>query len=164
MRALFALALGLVGSGLGACAVASGEVSGGEARVDAAAPPSGPRDSGGGGGATFTDIYNDLLGPQGAATCTKGGDCHGGASESGAQASGYICKADKAQCRSTLLSSGLLAQGEKDFTKSGLYGVLRKDVAGARTGTMPKVPGDFVFTAAELDRIGKWVAAGTPDD
>ncbi len=163
MRALLALTLGLVGSGLGACAVASGEVSGGEARVDAAAPPSEPRDSGA-GGATFTEIYKDLLGPQGAATCTKGGDCHGGASESGTQATGYICKADKAQCRSTLLSSGLLVQGERDFTKSALYGALRKNVGGAASGSMPKVPGNFVFSAAELDRIGRWVAAGTPDD
>lgn len=158
MRTAVALALALVGSGLVACAVASGEVAGGEPRVDASAPPSGDRDSG--SGDTFTDIYRDILGPTGFASCTASSNCHGGASEVGTQSSGYICK-DKAQCRSTLISSGQLVQGEKDFTKTNLYRALRRS---EKEGRMPQVPSGLIFTQAELDRIGRWVAAGAPDN
>lgn len=159
MRVLLALALGSLGATLSACSDPSPGVP---IEADAAVPLSVARDSG--SGATFTDLYRDLLGPSGAATCTKAGSCHGGASESGTRASGYICGADKAECRSTLLSSGLLVPGEKDFTKSKLYAVLRKDAGGSVRGNMPKSPTDYVFTAAELDRIGQWVATGAPDD
>ena len=181
MRALPPLGLATAFSSLFvACAVASGEVSGGDARIDATAPPAPviekpdtgapPRDSG--AGTTFTDIYRDLFGPTGVASCTGVGKCHGGATHDGALGStrqgagGYVCAASKSECRSTLLSSGLITAGETDFTKSYVHGVLRKKTAGGTEteGTMPKSPADFVFTKEELDRIAAWVAAGTPDN
>ncbi len=183
MRVTPFLALAAVGSlFFAACAVASGQTSGGDARLDASTPPApfieppdtgaGPADSG--SGTTFSDIYRDLLGPTGVAACAGNGKCHGGADQPGSQAtnlkgaSGYICAGTKAECRATLLSSGILLSADKlapepDFTKSYAYAILRRQVGAEVQGSMPKGSA-YVFTKSDLDRIGAWVAAGTPDN
>jgi hypothetical protein len=171
MRARLLFGLFVVGSSaVAGCAVASGNTSGGDARFDAAAPPgpvtetpdAGEADAG--SGTTFTDIYRDLLGPNGGGSCAGNGSCHGAAGQPGA-AVGFICGTDKAQCRATLLSSGFVTAGEKDFTKTYLYSQIRKRNAdGTTIGRMPKAPFTYAFSPASVDRIAKWVAAGALDD
>lgn len=134
---------------LAACAEAStDQVDGGNLK---APTPSGPVDAG--AGITFTDLYRDLFGPTGSASCSGGGgSCHGTASPPG----GFGCGSNKSDCRTSVAA---LAAGA-DFKSSGLFAILRKSNG---EGRMPKSP-TFVFDDPTLNRIAAWAAAGAKDD
>ena len=79
-----ALALLLVTTG---CDDATGFVQGGEALTsEAGCTP------------TWTGLYATYFGPSGQASCTAQSSCHGAASQSGAQTSGFVCGATKESC------------------------------------------------------------------
>ncbi len=150
-----------------ACSDATGTVSGGQSRL----PLSGactPGFTTGLGGTTWTDLYRDILGPSGKASCAgTPGNCHGDMSSAGYSLSNYVCPlGDSKACYSSLTSSssnGLLIPG-KPFEATGLYLALRKEVDGGFSGTMPKQPSNVCFTPDDLQRIGMWYAAGSPDN
>ncbi len=141
-----------------ACAEAStDQVIGGDLEVDGAAPPPppAPTPADSGAGTTFTDLYRDLFGPPGAASCSGGGgSCHGSATPPG----GFACGSNKSACRTSM--AGLAAGA--DFKSSGLFAILRKSNGNAN-GRMPQSP-TFVFDGPTLDRIAAWAAAGAKDD
>ena len=149
---------------LGACADATGTVSGGERRFDAAPPladiclTAGP----GHDGITWTELYKDYFG--GAASCSLEGTCHGDATGSGVKDSNFICpKNDKDACFKGL-GEGVFGSAPlvntADPTKSGLYLVLRKSSGG---GKMPKKP-QCTFGVADMKRITDWMTAGAKND
>lgn len=147
-----------------ACATASGEVSGGDPRepVDAGIPPEELIDAG--TGATWTDLYRDLFGPTGLASCAGTGVCHGAVGQAGEVATHFVCS-DQKTCRQTMLDAGLVRPKDSAAPeKSVLETTLRhRAPSGIVIGLMPKQP-PFVFPRAAMDRISTWIAAGTPDN
>jgi hypothetical protein len=51
-----------------------------------------------GGAPTWTGLYTDYFGPSGQASCTAQSSCHGDATQSGAQTSGFVCGSTKEEC------------------------------------------------------------------
>lgn len=163
---------------LAACADASGEVRGGDPRFDAAPPGPAPEEDAAadagpfpedlldaGTGATWTDLYRDLFGPTGGASCAGDGLCHGSADQAGAVASGFVCDS-QAGCRASMLgNSGLVKSA--DFTapqQSFLATIVRRRRSdGSLLGSMPKRPA-YVFSRASMERIQTWIQNGAPDD
>ncbi len=114
---------------------------------------------------SFTDLYTEYLGPGGRGSCTGNSTCHSSDGEAGAQASGFVCNADKAKCRATLLSSslGMVIPGSPD--SSYLVSIIRhKKASGGIEGRMPKTPFTYTFTNTGMTRIRGWIAAGAKDD
>lgn len=158
-RSLFVWAA-LLASGASAC-VANSEPQGGETLFDASAPvaASGPPLSTN-TARTFTSLYDDYVGPKGKASCSsEGGACHGGPSEPGAQASGFVCT-DKATCFTTLTQASGLVKAGTAPAQTGFVAILRKPTGGR----MPKRPDSIVFQTSDLRRITDWIAAGAPND
>jgi hypothetical protein len=169
----------LVGFGLlvfvAACVNATTDVKGGEGLFDTTPPPSSvtPQtcDIGAdaGSGTHWSDLYRDFFGPTGAASCAGNGTCHGDANQSGAKSSGgYVCGANKDDCRASLLSenTGLIALPADQAApeKSGLVTELRRKKAdGTVVGLMPKTPA-CVFEPEAIDRITTWIKNGAPND
>jgi hypothetical protein len=153
-----------------ACSSSSGSGSPGdadasaiEAGVDAAPEP--PEDDAGSGTA-WPDLYRDLFGPTGRASCAGDGACHGAPNQAGAiSASGFVC-ADETGCRTKMLEAGLvkLPGDASDPSSSVLVKVLRKRNAdGSLTGFMPKRPA-YVFSRTSIGRIETWTANGAKAD
>jgi hypothetical protein len=152
-------ALGCAGFLLSACAEAStDQPDGGVLKVDGTPPPPPPAPTSSaridsGTGTTFTDLYRDLFGPTGAASCSgSGGSCHGTPAPPG----GFACGPNKSDCRTSVAA---LARGA-DFKSSALFAILRKSNGDGR---MPKSSA-YAFDGTTMDRIGAWVAAGAKDD
>ncbi|MFO0679335.1 MAG: hypothetical protein U0169_22600 [Polyangiaceae bacterium] len=148
---------------------ASGEVSGGEARFDAAAPVA-PVSDGGvkalanpDGGTTWTAVYEDYFKPGTVTGCSGDGACHGDANQPGAQNSAFVCNTDKGACRASLLGdSALVVAG--DAENSILVKVELRQVGPAgEFGFMPKRP-RAVFAPSDIARIKTWIAGGAKDD
>ncbi len=121
-----------------------------------------------GSGTTWTDLYRDLFGPTGQASCAGDGLCHGSASQAGARGSnGFVC-ADKDACYAsmTAASPGLVTSTDTtDPTKSVLYLTLRhRRTDGSVTGSMPKRPFSYVFSTASMARIATWIQSGAKND
>jgi len=160
--------------GAAACATATGDVSGGDPNPDPVADAgSAPTDGApapfpedlvdAGSGSTWTDLYRDLFGPTGAASCTGNATCHG-TDQGGAKSSGFTC-ADPKGCRQSLVDVGQIRT--RDTTapgKSLLVLTLRHRAdSGNIVGIMPKTP-PFVFPRSAMDRVKAWIAAGFPDN
>jgi hypothetical protein len=154
-----------------ACGDATDQIQGGLPRFDPAQVGDGgitngcdPAGDGGaaGTGTTWPDLYRDYFGPAGRANCNGDGKCHGGATESGAKRSEFICGTDADSCYAGITNppAGLLIPGDAkqmaDPTTAGLWLVLRKRCIG---GNMPK-RSTFAFATADLDRLKAWIAAG----
>lgn len=175
---LVLLAAGVTAAAVGACATATGEVSGGESRFDAAPPVTTAEPTaeagatcvgqdGTGTEATWSAIYAEFFAPSAPASCAGDGKCHGSAAESGAKGSGgFICP-DKDTCRTSMLGAPELVAA-KDFTapeKSYLVLTLRRCRAGTtQGGSMPKRPANYVFSLKAIDRIQTWIKNGAPND
>ena len=164
-----------------ACATATGEVHGGAWKLDAAPPETlqldaGPIDDAGpppedlvdaGAGTTWTDLYRDLFGPTGQASCAGNATCHGAADQAGAHGSfGYVC-ATRDGCRESMLSlaTGLVQAQDFDApAESGLVAALRRRSArGTVVGTMPRTA-PYVFSHDSIARIETWISHGAPAD
>jgi hypothetical protein len=91
LGALAALLLAGALAGAGAGCDASGSVQGGQSLLP---DPCAATD----GGHTWSDLYICYFGPQGKASCTAQGSCHGNASQTGASTSGFVCGASKEAC------------------------------------------------------------------
>lgn len=165
---LAAFALALMG-----CGDATGDVEGGADRFDAAAPTTpGPTDeicggADGGTGATFTDLYRDVFGPTGGASCARFGTCHGTAAQTGAQVSGgFVCDT-QAGCRATMFTANPPLVKPADFPSpqtSLLIQTLRHRTAeGTLVGIMPDQP-KCVLSQDAIARIQTWIGGGALDN
>jgi hypothetical protein len=113
------------------CADATGSVSGGGPLLSTP--------DAGGAGDTWTDLYADFFGPAGQASCTAQTGCHGLASESGAQISGFVCGNSKDACWSGMtigipadaggIFPPIVTAGASDPTKTQLYQALHQPAA-----------------------------------
>lgn len=120
-----------------------------------------------GSGTAWTDLYRDLFGPTGGASCAGTGMCHGSAGESGALGSqGYVC-ASREGCRESMLSAETLIVQASDSNapeRSSLVATLRRrSGTGTIVGTMPK-RSQYVFSRQSIARIETWIRNGAPDD
>jgi hypothetical protein len=134
------------------------------ADVQTGPPPEDSVDAG--SGITWTDLYRDLFGPSGQASCAGDGGCHGAAESSGSVPSGFVC-ASKGDCRASILSadSSLVLPGDSSApARSQLVATLRRRSAtGGIIGLMPKSPA-YVFSHDSINRIEAWIRNGAPDD
>lgn len=158
--------------GVAACASAGGTVKGGEPAFDAAAPEVTAATgciigADAGSGTTWTDLYRDFFGPNGAGSCVGNGTCHGDPSKPGSSASKFVCE-DKDACRASMVSeeSGLviLPRDAADPHNSGLVQELRrKNADGTVSGLMPKRP-NCAFDTDAIARIETWIKNNAPND
>jgi hypothetical protein len=154
----------------GACTDAKGDVSGGEPLFDAFAPDVGNVDQGLGTGTNFSDLYNDYFSATGRASCAGNGQCHGGAGQAGAQASGgYVCT-DVDTCRTTMMQFILVDPSTRastcgqPFSDSYMYSVIRKTSEKTGEDNMPLSPFTYSFSDTSLARINTWVTGGCLDN
>lgn len=148
------------------CGDASQTTSGGEPRFDAAAGGSAPlacEDKGTAGPSTWSSLYADYFGPTGKASCAGDGQCHGGADQPGAKATGYVCAPNASACYETVTKSRIVVAGDTTTPpeQSLLHVVLRKCDG---TGIMPKRPASVVFSPSDMERIHNWLRKGAPND
>ena len=174
--------LGLSSTSLG-CALATGNVQGGEPLIDASTTVSISTGGEGGtttlpttnntaancqpgamnGGTTWTDLYTCYFGPTGPDSCAGSpGNCHG-TGGAGAQAA-WLCGETSASCYMGMVAYSTLdpPAGKSDPTSSGLYMVLcQVNDAGVMTGVMPEFcPTSAWLYPADMARIAAWIAAG----
>jgi len=178
---MLALLVALAAACATACTAATGEVHGGALKLDAAPPQALQVDAGpigdaglspedlvdAGAGTTWIDLYRDLFGPMGLASCAGSGSCHGSADQAGAHGSfGYVC-ATRDGCRESMLSlaTGLVQPQDFDApAESGLVTALRRrSASGTVVGTMPRTS-PYVFSHDAIARIESWIGRGAPAD
>ncbi|HEX7665374.1 MAG TPA: hypothetical protein VF407_12705 [Polyangiaceae bacterium] len=146
------------------CAKASGDVTGGDALFDAAAPPGATVDPGPlGTGHTFDELYADYFGNPARASCAGNGACHGNASQRGAQISSFVCPADnKDDCYTSLVSAAADLVKPGSSGKSALITQVLRRADGSK-GDMPQAP-PYGFTDTDLQRISDWIDDGAKND
>jgi hypothetical protein len=152
------------------CGDASGSVTGGEPRFDAALPVAPVVDSGVSENAqdiTWTGLYTDYFGARapGPGCAGEVGSCHGAATDPGAQASGFTCGASKDTCYAGLTSgqANLIDAGNPG--KGSIFQILRhRDNGGTQVGSMPKRPASYFFSPVGIKRIEDWIGAGAKND
>jgi hypothetical protein len=146
------------------CSDATGTVQGGEALlVDPCAG------TGGAAPHTWSALYACYFGPTGKASCSAQGICHGSATQTGSQISGFVCGTSSQECwqgmTQGMCSGGAvppcpIVQSGQDPTRTGLYMNLRKSDG---TGNMPLNSG-FTFTADDMARISAWIQEGAQNN
>lgn len=158
-----------------ACATAGGDVQGGgltDAGAAATTPPkfdetaTRPPAPCNGSGTTWTDLYRDIFGPTGGASCALRSNCHG-PNGSGATSNAGIKCFDQKGCRQSLFDKNMVtADDAKAPEKSNLVaGELRQRMPdGTLSGSMPQEPADYIFSDMCLQRIEQWIRDGAPDN
>jgi hypothetical protein len=168
--------------GVAACASASGDVKGGEARFDAAPPDplvvpiseptyeDAPETS-------WRGIYRDFFGRRAKGSCAGNGTCHGAADKAGAKVSNFVC-ADLEGCYQSLRTakdpdprvSMFALVEDKDIAapdSAYLFSIVRYRAADGSLVSnrgMPQLPADYAYSAAEIDRMKAWIKAGAKND
>jgi hypothetical protein len=119
-------------------------------------------DDGSGSGTTWSDLYGDLFGSSGRASCAGTGTaCHASPTSKGSVPTKFVC-ADETECRESMRGAANMVK-DTDVAKpenSLLVAILRKrESDGSVQGTQPKSP-LFVFHPDSIDRIKAWIASG----
>jgi hypothetical protein len=175
MRGLVGGSAVVVTAALIACANASGDLSGGQAKLDTTPPPFNPPTQDAapaavdeGSGSKWSDLYRDLFGPTGhPPSCSFQSDCHGSPEGEGAKSPAGIKCFDQTGCRQSFFDTGLLKPADKDdpgnsVLLAGLLRIRRPD--GSISGFMPDEPRDYVFSDKSVERIKEWIKNGAPND
>jgi hypothetical protein len=158
---------------MGACAEAGGELKGGDltdAGISATETPPAPRPTPApcvGTGTRWSDLYRDIFGPDGGASCSFKSNCHGSPDGAGARSPAGIQCFDVKTCRQSMLDRNLVAPKDAaEPAKSVLIrGILRRlKPDGQVNGIMPQEPADYVFSDACLERIASWIRDGLKDE
>ena len=166
----------LAAAGVGGCAVATGEIRGGELLSDAGSgSTTTTNDLPDVGTVTWTGLYDSYFAPTAQASCTAiAGECHGSVTELGAIGSGYVCGATKDSCWAGITSSALPrfpapvpVGGSTSPTTTTLYKALHP-VGVNNAGQMPLSSADggvgYQFTRLDLARIAAWIDQGAAND
>lgn len=177
------IALCALAASAGACATATGDVSGGELRkdFDPNAPPEvftppGPTEDSfaDAGPTTWRGLYRDFFGRNAVSSCAAPGGCHAAAGQSGAGASSFIC-GDVDTCWQTMRTARhprknvALVEDTAiaDPASAQLFKVVRfvrPDGALVTNESMPLTPSDFAFQPAQIERMQAWIRAGARND
>ena len=142
---------------------------------------------------TWSCLYENCFGPSGQASCTAQSSCHGAASQSGAQISGFVCGTSKDECWSGLVN-GIPADAGGVFppivpidsgldpTKMQFYLSLHQPSSSADNPVCAKnilydcnMPcgdppnchsnlGTYTFTSGDLSVISTWIQQGAQDN
>jgi hypothetical protein len=165
----------LAAAGVGGCAVATGEIQGGELLSDAGTGATTTNDTPDVGTVTWTELYDTYFAPTAQASCTAiAGECHGATGELGTVGSGYICGTTKDSCWAGMMTSSLPAYpallpsgGSTSPTTTVLYKALHPVGVGT-AGQMPLNAADggagYEFTPLDLARIAAWIDQGALND
>ncbi len=136
---------------------------------DASGPPSdagshdGGIDAGGDGGApagTFSDVYDNWLGPKTPGHCSDT-YCHNLSTSKGSMASGFVCGSTKADCFAGLVKAGLVDTTTPSSSVLGTPSSTPLSWFG-QGGTMPA--DEAMTNAAGAAAITAWINAGAKDD
>jgi len=167
----------LAAAGAAGCAVATGEIQGGELLSDGGSGSSTTttNDLPDVGTVTWTELYDSYFAPTAQASCTAiAGECHGSLTELGAQGSGYVCGASKDSCWMGMTSTAIPTfpapvpvGGSTSPTTTTLYKALHP-VGVNNAGQMPLSSADggvgYQFTRLDLARIAAWIDQGAAND
>lgn len=180
------IAILLCASACWGCAVASGEVTGGQPVFDSGSTET--DGSAGGtsdaaadaptGASTWTALYTDYFGPTGIANCASLPTCHNSASSSGGMTSGFVCGTSKDECYMGMTVGIMCANAVPPCPivqgtvpqMTGLYNNLHKvDANGKASGTMPLngatiTAKGYVFMPSDVARISAWISAGAQNN
>jgi len=152
------------------CGNATGKVEGGDPKFDASLPPPPEIDASstdsGCSSPTWTCVYQSYFGapPPGPGCSGEAGNCHGAATDPGAQASLFTCGATKDDCFRGITAKDASLVDTGNPSGSGLFQILRHSQAGVQIGSMPKRPAAYFFSADALKRIQDWIAAGAQNN
>ncbi len=185
MRAILGrsfLVFGLALSAPLACASASGDVHGGEARFDAASPdplvaPISEPTFADAPASSWRGIYRDFFGRRSKASCAGNGTCHDAAGKPGSKVSNFIC-ADVDGCWKSLredkdpdprVSPVALVEAADSAAPDNayLFRVVRYRTPDGNlipNRGMPQVPRDFAYSADDVARMQAWIKAGAKND
>jgi hypothetical protein len=160
---------------LAGCADATGTVRGGEALTSEASAC----------GTTWTSLYADFFGPTGQASCSLSSQssCHGTASDTGAQVSGFVCGSTQDQCWQGMtmglaadagggLFSPILPPDGGDPSHSQLWASIHKSTSTGGLENMPcgdptvclSASATYTFTDSDLACISTWAQQGAPNN
>jgi hypothetical protein len=138
--------------------------------ADSGAKDGGTHDAGSDGGAgkdggpspagTFTDVYENWIGPGTAGSCSAS-FCHNLGTSKGAEASGFVCGSTQAGCYAGLVKKGLIDPSDPSSSLLGIPGSSPLGWFG-NGGPMPE--GDSAPNAAGAAAISAWIAAGARND
>jgi hypothetical protein len=179
-----ALALALVS--VASCTSATGQVEGGDPRLgyDASFPaplvvPITEPTFADAPATSYRGLYRDFFGRRALSSCAGRTSCHADATGLGAKGSNFIC-ADKDTCWDTmrhaidatvpkqLSTVPLVADSDVAAPENAyLFRVIRLiDSQGMKHENfgMPKVPTDFYFKQADIDRMQTWIRNGALND
>jgi hypothetical protein len=117
--------------------------------------PSSTTSTGAGGDVTWTDLYNNIFGPTGSASCVSGGGCHT------LSQSGFKCGTSASACYTGIVNSGYVIPGTSAST-STLVDPSKSPLCGSLGGNMPK--GGACVTTSEITQIKSWLAAGAQNN
>jgi hypothetical protein len=157
---------------LAACVDATGQLHGGESRLEDATipvydagPVANPCDDAGdrGDGSSFTDLYRDFFGPTGLASCSAHSICHVPNGLGAVRSNGYVCFPDQPTCWATMTNTIVPAGGTNMPETTTLYKALRKAPPTPVSGPMP-FQSTFAFCPNDLARIKAWIVAGAAND
>jgi hypothetical protein len=165
----------LAATGVGGCALATGEIQGGELLADAGSGSTTTNDLPDAGMVTWTELYDSYFAPTAQASCTAiAGECHGAVGDLGVISSGYVCGATKDSCWAGMMASALPAYpallpvgGSTSPTTTVLYKALHP-VGVNNAGQMPQSSADggmgYQFTPLDLARVAAWIDQGAAND
>jgi hypothetical protein len=168
-----------------ACSMANGSVEGGDSLLQSAVSDADVDAS----SATWSALYSAYFGASGAASCSgvtadggTQGVCHNTSTETGAQASSFVCGSSATTCWQGMTAAGSVVPsgGSSNASETILYSALRKQGGGGLMpcnanimtlsdgGTSVTCSGSagsaYTFTADDLARISAWVQAGAQND
>lgn len=150
---------------LGACSDAPLDVTGGDARFDAAPPVAPPTGCAKGGAGTWSELFRDCFGP-GHADCAGTAGCHASAGDTGTSFSGFLCGRTKDECYAGMVGKDSIVPmgGSQKPETTRLWNTLRKaPPASSPPRAMPNNSG-FEFDAEALQRLRTWIQNGARND
>ncbi len=126
------------------------DAGGSDASTDAGPSPAG----------TFTDVYENWIGPEAKGNCSNT-YCHNLATSKGAKASGFVCGSSQADCYAGLVEAGLIDTSDPG---SSLLGNPSASPLGWFGSGGPMPEGDNAANPAGAAAITAWIKAGAKND
>jgi hypothetical protein len=123
-------------------------------------PSSDCQPSGAHGGHRWQDLYACYFGPTGSVSCGGTTGCHSKMTDTGSQASHFVCDPTPMGCWQSLTTALIPPSAASNPTMSPLYTVLCKTDG---SGIMPRFCPVRLMTG-DMARIAAWLQEGAPDN
>jgi hypothetical protein len=109
----------------------------------------------GGTTATWTEVYDQLFGPNGTGHCSTGGGCHQ------SRKSGFACGSSSSSCYSGFVSAGWIDPGA-NASSSPIVDPSQSPLCGSLGGNMP--PHSSCYASSEIQLLQQWLDSGAPEN